>query len=100
MVLARGTLEYRPRFGAPLYLQAGEVACVLPPIRTGHRPADRDLEAQVGLRTVSGVFHWLDLRDLRHADRLRVRVLLEACEVSAGRGKSRANAHAGRGGRR
>jgi len=77
VVVGEVVVEYRPRFGTGLRLARSELAQVLPAGRTGHPLADRDLAAQLGLRTKAGAFHWLDLRELRARDRARVRALLE-----------------------
>lgn len=72
-------LRYRPRLaparGADLAL--ADVAAVLPTPRTGHAPSERDLAAWVGVRLRSGAMRWLDLGELRHGHRGRVRRRLE-----------------------
>gem|GEM_PF-4702475 len=77
VVVGEEVVVYRPRFGESLRLARSEIACVLPAGHTGNAPADWDLAAQLGLRTRDGAFHWLDLRDLRRSDRVRVRALLD-----------------------
>jgi len=58
-------------------LPLADVAAVLPTPRTGHAPSERDLASWLGVRLRSGGIRWLDLGELRAADRRRVRNHLE-----------------------
>jgi hypothetical protein len=77
VVVRAGALVQHARFvGRPQRIELAEIDALVEPPRTGHRPSEEDLAAQLGLRLRSGEFRWIDLRWLRRGDRARLRARL------------------------
>jgi hypothetical protein len=92
ITVTAGRLVERPGSRRERTLSLARVARVIASPTTGHRPSERDLDSQLGLRLEAGDYRWIDLRWLRPDDRQRLRSCVEpdptphGPEPTAGRG--------------